>query len=81
MQNKIVIIDYGMGNLRSVQKKFHRVGANTEISNDLELIANAHKLVLPGVGHFYHGIKRSYFTKKDPDFRNLPWNATKGKKK
>ena len=58
MQNKIVIIDYGMGNLRSVQKKFHRVGANTEISNDLELIANAHKLVLPGVGHFYHGIKQ-----------------------
>jgi glutamine amidotransferase len=58
MQNKIVIIDYGMGNLRSVQKKFHRVGADTEISNDLELIANAHKLVLPGVGHFSHGVKQ-----------------------
>mgnify|MGYP005993671145 CR=1 FL=1 len=47
-----------MGNLRSVQKKFHRVGADTEISNDPELIANAGKLVLPGVGHFSHGIKQ-----------------------
>lgn len=58
MQNKIVIIDYGMGNLRSVQKKFHRIGAEIEISNDPELIANACKLVLPGVGHFYHGVKQ-----------------------
>jgi glutamine amidotransferase len=54
----IIIIDYGMGNLRSVQKKFQRVGADTEVSNDPELIANAHKLVLPGVGHFSHGIKQ-----------------------
>lgn len=54
----IIIIDYGMGNLRSVQKKFHRVGAVAEISSDPLSIANADKLVLPGVGHFYHGIKQ-----------------------
>lgn len=54
----IIIIDYGMGNLRSVQKKFQRVGEVVEISSDPSLILNADKLVLPGVGHFTHGIKQ-----------------------
>lgn len=58
MQNKIIIIDYGMGNLRSVQKKLLRVGANVEISSDPILIAKADKLILPGVGHFANGIKK-----------------------
>lgn len=56
MQNKITIIDYGMGNLRSVQKKFLRVGANTEITHDAKLVEKAEKLVLPGVGHFANGV-------------------------
>jgi len=58
MQSKIVIIDYGMGNLRSVQKKFHRIGAIAEISSDPLIISHADKLVLPGVGHFSHGINQ-----------------------
>lgn len=53
----IVIIDYGMGNLRSVQKKFENIGIPVEITKDLAKIANAHKLVLPGVGHFANGVK------------------------
>lgn len=53
----IVIVDYGMGNLRSVQKKFDRLNANVQISSDTQLIANAGKLVLPGVGHFANGVK------------------------
>jgi len=48
----IVIVDYGMGNLRSVQKGFERVGFRAEISSDPEVIASAGKLVLPGVGAF-----------------------------
>jgi glutamine amidotransferase len=48
----IVIIDYGMGNLRSVQKAFENIGESAVISNDLSLIQNASKLVLPGVGAF-----------------------------
>jgi len=55
---KVVIIDYGMGNLRSVQKKFQGVGASVEITNDPTLIAKADKLVLPGVGCFANGIKK-----------------------
>lgn len=58
MQNKIVIIDYGMGNLRSVQKKFNKVGFDAEISSNLDVINSATKLVLPGVGHFSHGVKK-----------------------
>jgi glutamine amidotransferase len=57
MPNKVVIIDYGMGNLRSVQKKLIRVGAIVEISRDPEIISKAYKLVLPGVGHFANGIR------------------------
>lgn len=58
MQNKIVIIDYGMGNLRSVQKKLLKVGANVEISSKPAVIASADKLILPGVGHFSNGMKK-----------------------
>lgn len=58
MQNKIIIIDYGMGNLRSVQKKLIRVGASVEISSDPQSISMANKLILPGVGHFANGVKK-----------------------
>lgn len=48
----IVIIDYGIGNLRSVQKAFEAVGADVVRSDDSGDILSAEKLVLPGVGAF-----------------------------
>jgi len=54
--NKVVIIDYNMGNLRSVQKAFEKVGCHAVISNDLTIIKNADKIVLPGVGSFKDGM-------------------------
>ncbi len=48
----ITIVDYQMGNLRSVQKAIERVGGSAVISSDANQIANAEKLVLPGVGAF-----------------------------
>ncbi len=48
----IVIIDYGMGNLRSVQKAFERVGSQAVISSRPEDVMAADKVVLPGVGAF-----------------------------
>ena len=54
----IIIVDYGMGNLRSVQKKFERINVIAEITEDLIKIKNAKKLVLPGVGHFANGVKK-----------------------
>ncbi len=46
----IAIIDYGMGNLRSVQKALEKGGAQTLITDDAAKIAAADKIVLPGVG-------------------------------
>ena len=46
----IAIIDYGMGNLRSVQKAFERVGATAKITDSAEDLKSAEKIVLPGVG-------------------------------
>ncbi len=48
----IAIIDYGMGNLRSVQKGFERVGHEAVVTSDAKTILNADKVVLPGVGAF-----------------------------
>ncbi|MFM8285545.1 MAG: imidazole glycerol phosphate synthase subunit HisH [Planctomycetaceae bacterium] len=52
----IAIVDYGMGNLRSVQKGFESLGVAAQIVNRPEQIAAAHKLVLPGVGAFRDAI-------------------------
>ena len=48
----LIIVDYQMGNLRSVQKAFEKVGCSAEISSDAETILAARRLVLPGVGAF-----------------------------
>jgi len=55
---KIIIVDYGMANLRSVQKAFEKVGSSAEISGDPNRLAEADKLVLPGVGAFRDAIRR-----------------------
>jgi glutamine amidotransferase len=52
----IAIIDYQMGNLRSVQKAFEKVGHAAEISSDPQVLAAADRLVLPGVGGFRDAI-------------------------
>jgi glutamine amidotransferase len=48
----IVIVDYGMGNLRSVQKALERVGGEARVSDRAEDVARAERLVVPGVGAF-----------------------------
>ncbi|MDY0191556.1 MAG: imidazole glycerol phosphate synthase subunit HisH [Desulfuromonas sp.] len=48
----ITIIDYGMGNLRSVEKAFEKVGFAAQITDDPRRVATAERLVLPGVGAF-----------------------------
>jgi len=49
---KIAIIDYGMGNLRSVQKGFEKVGFDAVVTADPKVVLQAEKVVLPGVGAF-----------------------------
>jgi glutamine amidotransferase len=49
----IAVVDYGMGNLRSVQKGLERVGFEAEVTRDPGRIAEARGVVLPGVGAFH----------------------------
>lgn len=48
----ITIIDYGMGNLGSVANMFKRIGVESMISSDIDVISQASKILLPGVGAF-----------------------------
>jgi glutamine amidotransferase len=52
MNAKIVIIDYGMGNLRSVQKGFEHVRSEAKVTRNKKEIERASAVVLPGVGAF-----------------------------
>jgi len=52
MNSKIVIIDYGMGNLRNVQKGFERIGFEAKITRSKLEMERASAIVLPGVGAF-----------------------------
>jgi glutamine amidotransferase len=60
----IAIIDYGMGNLRSVQKGFEKIGAEAVITADPQVVLEADKIVLPGVGAFrdcMHNLEQAGF--------------------
>ena len=48
----IAVVDYGMGNLRSVQKALEKVGYTATVTSNPQQIADAHSVVLPGVGAF-----------------------------
>ena len=54
----IVILDYGVGNLGSIQNMILRAGGRAIISSDINLIASAKGFILPGVGAFDHGMKK-----------------------
>lgn len=65
----IVIIDYGMGNLRSVQKAFEAVGHRAEIAEDPDRIRSASHVVLPGVGAFADAMAELRRTGMDEAFK------------
>lgn len=53
----IALVDYGIGNLRSVQKALEQVGAAVTLTDDPAVVLAADKVVLPGVGAFGDGMK------------------------
>ena len=57
VQTRIVIVDYGMGNLGSIRNMLSYIGANAAISSKISDIENADKLILSGVGAFDNGAK------------------------
>lgn len=48
----ITVVDYGVGNLRSVKKTLDHIGYDAILTDDPDAVARADKIVLPGVGHF-----------------------------
>ncbi len=74
---KVVIVDYGLGNILSVKNAFSMFEENTIVSSDFEEINKASHLIVPGVGSFSEGIKnlkekhldlpiKEYFNSKKP---------------
>ncbi|MFO0807447.1 MAG: imidazole glycerol phosphate synthase subunit HisH [Gemmataceae bacterium] len=66
----IAIVDYGMANLRSVQKAFETVGQAAEITADPQRVAEASHVVLPGVGAFCDAIAKLRETGLDAPILN-----------
>jgi glutamine amidotransferase len=58
MSSRIAILDYGMGNLRSVEKALEHVGATATISDDPTEVRAADGVILPGVGAFPRAMER-----------------------
>lgn len=52
MSSKIVIVNYGMGNLNSVKRTMDRLRVDSIVSSEPKDVADADKIILPGVGHF-----------------------------
>ena len=67
--SETVIVDYGMANLRSVQKAFEQVGHSATITGDPMRLAAAGRVVLPGVGAFRDAIARMRETGLDDAVR------------
>ncbi|MFB6172070.1 MAG: imidazole glycerol phosphate synthase subunit HisH [Haloarculaceae archaeon] len=55
----VVVVDYGLGNLRSATRGLERAGAHVDISDDPDAIRTADGVVLPGVGAFREGVENA----------------------
>jgi len=57
-RHMIAILDYGIGNLKSIRNMFKKVGHQAVVTADCSIIKEAKKIILPGVGAFDHGIRK-----------------------
>jgi imidazole glycerol-phosphate synthase subunit HisH len=57
-KHSVIIIDYGMGNIRSILKKVNQTGFDGIVTADLNEIKSAKKIILPGVGNFLKGMNK-----------------------
>ena len=76
MENKVLIVDYGVGNLFSLCSSFDYIGVKAEVTADEEKIRNASRIILPGVGAFADAAEKLRATGLD---RVLKEEAAKGK--
>jgi glutamine amidotransferase len=54
----VIIVDYGIGNLGSIQNMLKRIGVESMISSDEKVIDSANRLIIPGIGAFDNGMKK-----------------------
>ena len=71
MSNSVTILDYGIGNILSVARGFEAIGADVNITSNIEGIKNAERLILPGVGAFASGIEQLKVNNFDSAIINL----------
>jgi glutamine amidotransferase len=71
----IAIIDYGAGNIRSIEKALEYVGAKVQVTNDSAVVAKAHAIVLPGVGSGGAAMARMTEGGLDEAIRLATWNG------
>ena len=77
MENNITIIDYGYGNLFSINSAITKLGLNTNITKNLEKIVNANLIILPGVGSFQQAMKAIRAIKVDLAIKKALSNGSK----
>ena len=65
LMKRILIVDYGMGNLHSVASAIRKLGYDSKISSDKKEILNASHLILPGVGQFTEAISNLKYSGLD----------------
>ena len=75
MIKKVAIIDYGINNISSFQKAFHKINIETEVVKSKDDLKKYEYLVLPGVGSFDHGVKN---LKKQGLFDEIKYLSKKG---
>ncbi|MDQ1245529.1 MAG: imidazole glycerol-phosphate synthase subunit HisH [Campylobacterota bacterium] len=73
----IAILDYGVGNLKSIYNMFKKIGIESVITSDIEVVKRADKYLLPGVGSFDHGINS---LRNAPFFKTLEKEVLENKK-
>lgn len=73
----IAILDYEVGNVKSILNMFKKIGIDAVITSDINEIKNANKYILPGVGSFDYGIKK---LKESSFFETLEQNILKREK-
>ena len=61
----VAVIDYGVGNLFSLLSSLKAIGADAVITNDVETIKNADRIILPGVGAFEDAARQLAFFGED----------------
>ena len=72
----IAIVDYGVGNLFSLKSSMEAIGADTVVTGDAEVLRNAEKIILPGVGAFEDAVAKLRSTGLDVVIKE---EAAKGK--